>query len=74
MNEDSSHTIDIDAKPTYQASLRLKSGPVVRVTVMDGEILTDIRDDEGRPVAGWMTADEAGEVAGMLRAAERQCP
>lgn len=74
MNEDSSHLIDIDANPTYQASLRLKSGPIVRVTVLDGEIRAGISADHGRAADGWMTADEAGEVAGMLRAAERQCP
>lgn len=73
MTDDESQMIGIDAKPTYQASLRLKSGPTVRATVMNGEILTDIRDDEGRTAAGWMTGSEAVEVASMLYAADRQC-
>jgi hypothetical protein len=73
MTDDESQMIGIDAKPTYQASLRLKSGPTVRVTVMDGAVLTDIRDDEGRTVAGWMTGSEATEIASMLFAADRQC-
>lgn len=73
MTDDESQMIDIDAKPTYQASMRLKSGPTVRVTVQYGEILMDIRDDHGRTVSGWMTDDEAGEVASMCHAAERRC-
>lgn len=71
MTDDTSRLTDINAHPTYHASLRLGYGATVRVTVLDGEILTDIRADNGYPVGGRMTADEAGEVAGMLRAAER---
>lgn len=63
--------IDIAAKPTYQASLRLRSGPIVRVTATGSGVLMDIRDDYGRAVGGWMTDTEIGEVACMCRAAER---
>jgi hypothetical protein len=71
MTDDASRLTDINAHPTYQASLRLACGATVRVTVLDGEILTDIRNDEGCTVSVLMTADEAGEVATMLRSAER---
>jgi hypothetical protein len=73
MADDESQMINTDAKPTYQASMRLKSGPTVRITVDDGQVLMDICDDHGRTVSGWMTDDEAGEVASMCRAAERRC-
>ncbi len=73
MTDDASQLPDIDVIPTYHASLRLASGVTARVTVLDDEILADFRDDEGRAVSATMTADEAGEIAGMLRAAERIC-
>lgn len=56
MADDTSRLTDINAHPTYHASLRLASGTTVR---------------NGDSVGGRMTADEAGEVATMLRAAER---
>jgi hypothetical protein len=71
MTDDASRLTDINAHPTYHASLRLASGVTVRVTVLDDEILTDFRDDNGVSGGAVMTADEAGEVATMLRAAER---
>ena len=73
MTSDESHLIDIDAKPTYQASLRLRYGATVRVTVLDGEILTDFRDDDGRLVSARMTGQEATEIASMHYAADRNC-
>jgi hypothetical protein len=71
MTDDASRLSDIHAHPTYHASLRLACGAIARVTVLDDEILTDICDHDGRLVSARMTADEAGEVAGMLHAAER---
>jgi hypothetical protein len=73
MSDDASQTTGIYAKPTYQASLRLGSGATVRVTVLNGEILTDIRDDDGYAVSARMTGREAMEVASMHNAADRQC-
>lgn len=73
MADDTSQLSDINASPTYHASLRLTCGAIARVTVDNGEILTDFRDSDGRLVSARMTEDEAGEVAGMLRTAERIC-
>jgi hypothetical protein len=73
MSDDASRLTDINAHPTYQASLRLACGATVRVTVLDGEILTDIRDDNGHPVSARMTGNEATEVASMHYAADRNC-
>lgn len=72
MGDELLNTADIDSKPIYQASMRLASGPTFRVTVVDGEVLADFRDDEGRTVAARLTADEAAEMASMLNAADRR--
>jgi hypothetical protein len=73
MTDDASRLTDINVHPTYQASLRLTCGATVRVTVLDGAILTDIRDDEGRSVGARMTENEATEFASMHYAAARNC-
>jgi hypothetical protein len=70
MTDDASRLTDINAHPTYQASLRLTCGATVRVTVMDGEVLTDIRDDNGLVVGARMTGNEAFEFSVMLRSAD----
>ena len=72
MTDDSSHLIDINAKPTYQERLHLRSGASVRVTVVGREIFTEIRDDADQLVAGRMTAAEAREMASMLDSADCQ--
>lgn len=71
MTDDASQLSDINVIPTYHASLRLACGVTARITVLDGEILADFRDDDGCAASAIMTADEVGEIAGMLRAAER---
>jgi hypothetical protein len=73
MTDDASRLTDINAHPTYQASLRLTCGATVHITVLDGEILTDIRDDNGHPVGVRISGIEATEIASMLNAADRNC-
>lgn len=65
--------IDIGTKPTYQASMRLKSGPTVRVTVVDREVTVDIHDDYGRAVDGRMDGDEVSALGAMCRTANWMC-
>jgi hypothetical protein len=70
MTDDASRLTDINVHPTYQASLRLACGATVRVTVLDGEILTNIRDDRQELVSAQMTGNEAFEFSVMLRSAD----
>jgi hypothetical protein len=70
MTDDASRLTDINARPTYRASLRLTCGATVRVTVLDDEVLTDIRDDNGYLVSARMSDNEAFEFSVMLRSAD----
>jgi hypothetical protein len=71
MTDDTSHMSDLDMKPTYQASIALRSGGTARVTVCGKEILFDVRDGDGRLIPARLTDDEAREIASMLHAADR---
>lgn len=63
----------IDIKPTYQAALRLECGVTVRVTVAEGVLTLDARDDRGLARSSIiLTRGEAQEVGHMMNAAERR--
>ena len=69
MGNESDWRAEIASRPVFTASLRLACGATLRVTKENGEVLMDIRDDDGRSVPARMSEHEAETVVSMVRQA-----
>lgn len=69
MGNESDWQAELASRPVFTASLRLALGATLRVTKENGEVLLDVRDDDGRLVPARMSEQEADTVLSMVRQA-----